>query len=453
MQSTSQSAEQVSALTHEQARKMEKEFVVHSWSVQSAYGAPTIVGGEGAVFWDMDGNRYLDFSSQAMCNNLGHQHPKVVKAIKRQADELCFIQCAWGSLPRAQLAKKLSEVTPPNLVRTFFTNAGAEANENAIKIARMYTGKHKIITRYRSYHGASAGAMTLSGDPRRWAAEPGIPGLVRALDPHCYRCSFGLEYPSCGLHCAEHIRELIMYEGADNIAAVLVEPIVGSNGILVPPDGYMQKLREICTENEILLICDEVMSGFGRTGKWFASQHWDIEPDIMTLAKGLTGATVPLGAVMISQDIADYFEDRPLVAGLTYSGHTLACAAGVAAVHAYEEENLIERARILGDRMLTRLGSMKEHHPCIGNVRGKGLFAAVEMVKDRESREPLTPFNTNSPVLGRIVQQARARGVSFAARWNFFLLAPPLVITEEELDGALDLLDELLAHADAEIAS
>ena len=441
----------VEQMTHEKTRQMEREYVLHSWCVQSQYQAPVVVGGSGATFWDMDGRRYLDFSSQAMCSNLGHQHPQVVAAIKRQADQLCFIQGAWASVPRAQLARKLAEVTPSNLVKAFFTNAGAEANENAIKIARWFTGRRKIITRYRSYHGASAGAITLSGDPRRWAVEPGIPGIVRALDAYCYRCSFGLEYPSCGLRCAEHIGELIALEGPEHVAAVLVEPIVGSNGILVPPDGYLQRVREICSTNGVLLISDEVMAGFGRTGKWFACQHWDVAPDIIVTAKGLTGAMIPLGAVIVSQEIADFFDDKVLYAGLTYLGHPLSCAAGLAALQAYEEEGLIERSAVLGERMLNRLHRMQENHPCIGDVRGKGLFAAIELVKDRDTREPLTSFNTNSLALGRIVKEGRERGVSFAARWNFFILAPPLVITEEEMDGALDLLDELLVYADAEV--
>lgn len=437
-------------VTHDEARKMERDFVMHSWSVQGQYASPTIAGGKGATFWDMDGKQYLDFASQAVCNNLGHQHPKVVEAIQRQASELYFVQGAWGSLPRALLAKKIAEVTPPNLVKTFFTNAGAEANENAIKIARWFTGRSKIITRYRSYHGASAGAMTLSGEPRRWAAEPGIPGVVRALDPYCYRCSFGLEYPSCGLRCAEHINELIQMEGPEQVAAVLVEPITGTNGILVPPDGYLQRLREICTHYGTLLICDEVMNGFGRTGKWFACQHWEVEPDMLVIAKGLTGAAIPLGGVVVSREIADYFEERKLVAGLTYLGHPLACAAGVAAVNAYEEEKLIDRSRVLGEHMLKRLRHFQERHPSVGDVRGKGLFAAVELVKNRETREPLAAFNTNSPTIGRMVKEGKQRGVVFMSHWNVIILAPPLVITDEELDRGLNLLDELLVEADSE---
>jgi taurine---2-oxoglutarate transaminase len=440
-----------SELSHDEARQMERDYVLHSWCVQGQYSAPTVVGGSGSTFWDMDGKRYLDFASQAICNNLGHQHPRVVEAIQRQAGELCFVQGAWGSRPRALLACRIAQVAPPNLVKTFFTNGGAEANENAIKMARWFTGRSKIITRYRSYHGASAGAMSLSGDPRRWAAEPGIPGIVRALDAYCYRCSFGLKYPDCGLRCAEHIGELIEMEGPKQVAAVLVEPITGTNGILVPPEGYLQRLREICSRYGTLLICDEVMTGFGRTGKWFASQHWDVAPDIMVIAKGLTAATIPLGGVVISREIADYFEDKPLVAGLTYLGHPLACAAGLAALDVYVEEGLIERSQKLGDHMLSRLRGIEERHPSVGEVRGKGLFAAVELVKNRETREPLAAFNSNSPAIGRIVKQGKQRGVVFMSHWNVVILAPPLVITQEELDYGLNVLDELLVEADGDV--
>jgi taurine--2-oxoglutarate transaminase len=438
--------------THAEIAQMERDYVLHTWSVQqSDYHSPVVVGGEGATFWDMDGNRYLDFSSQAMCSNLGHQHPKVVEAIKKQADQMCFIQGAWASEPRARLAKKLAEITPPNLVKTFFANAGAEANENAIKIARFFTGKQKIITRYRSYHGASAGAMTLSADPRGWPVGPGIPGVVRALNCHCYHCSFGLKYPECGIRCAEHIEELIQYEGADNVAAVLLEPIVGSSGLFIPPDEYLPRVREICTANNVLLIFDEVMCGFGRTGKWFACQHWDVEPDMIVMAKGITGAMIPLGAVTVSKEIADYFENRPLVAGLTYSGHPLCCAAALGAISAYEEEGLIDHSREMGEILLERLHQMEEKHPCVGEARGKGLFATLELVRDKKTREPLVPYNQNSPALGRLLAKAKKRGVIFVARWDFFILAPPLVISRQELDFAMDLLDELLVDIDQEI--
>ncbi len=435
---------------HKQLRQMEKDYVLHSWCVQNQYDAPVVVGGEGSSFLDMDGKKYLDFSSQAMCNTLGHQHPRVVKAIQKQAGELCFVQGTWATIPRANLAKKMIQVSPPNMGKVFFTTGGSEANENAIKLARFYTGKQKIISRYRSYHGASAGSMSLSGDPRRWPVEPGITGIVRAMDCYCYRCSFGLENPSCNIRCAEHIAELIMLEGKETVAAVIIEPIVGSNGILIPPDEYLPRVREICTENNVLLICDEVMTGFGRTGAWFASQHWNVEPDMITTAKGLTAAMIPLGALIISKEIASFFEDKMLFAGLTYLGHPLACAAGEATLDVYEEEGLIEKSRILGEHMLHRLNEMKHRHPSIGDVRGKGLFATIELIKDKLTRAPLADFNTSSPAIGRIVAEARERGICFSARWNFFIFAPPLVISQQELDHAMDMLDELLVYADNE---
>lgn len=432
-------------------QEMEKEYVLHSWCIQNQYDSPVIVGGEGAYFWDTEGNRYLDFSSQAMCNSLGHQHPKMVKAIQKQASELCFVQGTWATIPRALLAKKLTEVAPSNLKKTFFTVAGAEANENAIKFARMFTGRNKIISRYHSYHGASAGAMSLSGDPRRWAAEPGIPGVVRALDCYCYRCPFKMTYPACNIQCAEHIKDLIEFEGPENVAAVIVEPIVGSCGLLVPPNEYLPRLREICSEYGTLLIFDEVMNGFGRTGKWFACQHWNVEPDIMVLAKGITAATIPLGAVMVSKEISDYFDDKVLFAGLTYLGHPLACEAGVAAIDIYHEENLIERSRILGDRIINTLKEFQKHHPCIGDVRGKGLFSAIELVKNKNTKEPFAPYNKGSQVISKIVTEAKQRGIVFNARWNFFIFAPPLITDEADIDRALSVLDELLIYADKEV--
>ncbi|NMC14471.1 MAG: aminotransferase class III-fold pyridoxal phosphate-dependent enzyme [Chloroflexi bacterium] len=432
-------------------REMEKEFVLHSWCVQNQYNGSVVTGGEGAYFWDMEGNRYLDFSSQAMCNTLGHQHPKVVEAIRKQAEQLCFVQGTWATIPRALLAKKLTEIAPSNLKKTFFTTGGAEANENAIKFARMFTGRQKIITRYRSYHGASAGAMSISGDPRRWAVEPGIPGIVRALDCYCYRCPFGLSYPACNVRCVEHIKELIELEGPDKVCAVEIEPIVGSNGLLVPPDEYLPRLREICSQFGTLLISDEVMTGFGRTGAWFACQHWDVQPDIMILAKGLSAAMLPLGGVMISKEISDYFDDKLLFAGLTYLGHPMSCAAGVAALDVYHEENLIEKSKSLGEYMLGCLKDMEKRHPSIGDVRGKGLFASIELVKNRKTKEPMAPFNGGSPVMTKIGSEAKKRGVIFNIRWNFFIFAPPLVISKKEIDHAMNVLDELLVLADQEV--
>ena len=329
----------IEAKTAQEALADEREYVLHAWAVQRDYNSPTIVGGEGSWFWDIDGKRYLDFGSQAMSNNAGHQHPKIVSTIAEQANQLCFAMASFGTLPRSQLAKKLAQIAPGHLKKSFFTTGGSEANENAIKMARYYTGKRKIISRWRSYHGATAAAMTASGDPRRWAMEPGVDGIVRAMDTYCYRCPFSLTYPDCGIHCVEHIADLIKMEG-DSVAAVMIEPVVGSNGLLVPPDEYLPRLREICTEHNVLLIADEVMSGFGRTGQWFACDNWEVIPDIVTVAKGLTSASVPLGAVIVSEPIAEFFDDKALACGLTYFGHPLACAAALATINVYEEEGI-----------------------------------------------------------------------------------------------------------------
>jgi taurine---2-oxoglutarate transaminase len=441
-------------VSDEDIRRLEREYVLHTWTAQNDWNPPVVVDGSGCYLREMDGSKILDFKSTSICSNLGHAHPKVNQAIIEQLGKVSFSSMSWASFPRMEFARRLAEVAPQNLQKTLFTVSGAEAIENALKIARLYTGKQKVITRYRSYHGASAGAMSLGGDPRRWAMEPGIPGIIRALDCYCYRCPFGLEHPSCKLRCADHFADLIELEGADHIAAVLVEPITGSSGIFVPPDGYLAQLKEICTQNKILLIFDEVMVGLGRTGKWFASEHWNVQPDMMTLAKSLTGGYIPLGALMVSREIGDYFGDRILYAGLTFSGHDLGCAAGIATLQAFEEENLIENSRILGEHMTERLQVMKEHHPSIGDVRGLGLYQVVELVWDRSTRERLSPWTQHSKpsqLISRIVKGALEKGVSFSARWNYVFLAPPLIITHKELDYALDVLDELLIYADDEL--
>ena len=442
-------------IAYQDIRQLEREYVLHTWCLQKDWNPPAIIDGNGCYLRDEDGNKYLDFKSTSICSNLGHAHPKVVGAIIDQLKKVAFTSETWASLPRVKLAQKLAEVSPQNLKKSFFTVSGSEAIENALKIARQYTRKQKVITRYRSYHGASAGAMSLGGDPRRLAMEPGIPGVVRALDCYCYRCPFGLEHPSCALRCADHFADLVEFEGADNIAAVLVEPITGSSGIFVPPDGYLARLREICTQNNILLIFDEVMVGLGRTGTWFASEHWDVRPDIMCLAKALTSGYIPLGAAMVSEEISNYFEDKFLYAGLTFAGHDLACAAGVATLEAYEEENLIENSKTLGEHMQKRLQEMQKHHPSVGDVRGLGLYQVVELVRSRTTKErlaPWTPHGRSAPVISNILKSALSKGVSFSARWNYLFLAPPLIITQQELDKGLDILDELLVYADAEAA-
>src|SRR4030042_5145807 len=340
-------------------KRYDKEYVVHSWSVQSALDPLVITRTQGVHMWDENGKRYIDMTSQLMNQNIGHQHPKVVQAIKDQAEKLCFVAPGVACESRSFLGKALAEVTPGDLKRFFFTLGGADANENAVKIARMYTKKWKIITRYRSYHGATYGAIALTGDPRRPPVEPAMPGDVRVFDPYCYRCSFGLTYPNCNLRCADSVEEVIQYETPETVAAVLVESVVGSNGLIVPPDGYLQRLREICTRSNVLLIADEVMSGFGRTGKWFAVENWGVVPDMITMAKGLTSGYVPLGAVALSKKITDVLDKQMLYAGLTYNAHPLACGAAIATLKVYRDDNLIETAVAMGEVVKEELEVMK----------------------------------------------------------------------------------------------
>jgi taurine--2-oxoglutarate transaminase len=428
-----------------------KEYVLHSWSVQSALDPIPVAGGEGRYFWDYEGKRYLDFASQLVNLSLGHQHPKVVAAIKEQAEKLCTIGPPMATEARSTLARMLAEVTPGDLTMSFFTNGGAEANENAIKLARWYTGRHKIIARYRSYHGATAGAITLTGDPRRWPAEPGIPGVVRMLDPYTYRCPAGHPDPCPVCSGAPHFEEILQYEGAHTVAAVILETVVGTNGLIVPPDGYLQSIRETCDRHGILLICDEVMAGFGRTGKWFACENWDVVPDILTVAKGINSGYVPLGAMVISRKLADWVRDVPFAGGLTYSGHPLACASGVASIEAYKEEGIVENAAAHGEYLATELRALQDRHPSIGDVRGLGLFWGLELVRNRETREPLVPFNAggeSAAPVGRVVKAALERGLYLFVHWNVVIIAPPLTITREELDEGLGVLDEVLAIAD-----
>lgn len=429
---------------------------MHTWTVQADWNAPAIVGGKGALFWDDAGNAYIDMSSMAECSNLGHQHPRVVAAIRQQAADMCFVTTAWGSRPRAELAAKLLELSGFESGRVFFTLGGTDANENAVKMARWATNKPigKIITRHRSYHGASLGAMELSGDSRGWTYAPGTPNVVHAVPPYCYRCPLGLKYESCGIRCADHVADLIEWEGPGTVSAVLMEPHAGTNGIVAPPE-YWPRLREICYRHNVLLIADEVMSGFGRVGYWFAWQQYGDagRPDMMTLAKGLTGAHIPLGAVVVSRKVTERFEDTMLYTGLTYSGHPLACAAGVAALEAYRDEDLLTRSNDLGKRMHHVLRFLEESHPSIGEIRGQGLFAVIEMVKNRETKEPLSPWPQTAPSLRRLVDEGRKLGVSFAVRGNLIVLAPPLTIEQRHLIKAIEVLDKLLSMCDAEVVS
>jgi taurine---2-oxoglutarate transaminase len=431
----------------------ESSSVLHSWCVQADWNAPTIVGGEGARFWDESGHTYLDMSSLAECMNLGHQHPRLIRAIQEQAQTLCFVNSSWGAAPRAALAEQILEVSGFEGGRVFFTLGGADANEHAVKFARQASARPdgKIVARDRSYHGASYAAMAWSGDSRTRSQGEESFGVLRVPAPYAYRCPYG---SASDAECAErnvaHIGAVIGEAGADNVAAVLMEPNAGTNGIIAPEE-FWPGLRAVSRKHGVYLIADEVMSGFGRCGEWFAWQAYGEagRPDLMTLAKGLTGAHIPLGAVVLARHVAARLEHSMLNTGLTYCGHPLACAAGVAAIAAYRDENLIERSRILGRRMVERLRTMQERHAVIGDVRAaKGLFAVVELVKNRESREPLAPWPAVHPSMARFVATARARGVSFAVRGNLIILAPPLVIEEDEIERAFDIMDGLLGELD-----
>ena len=432
----------------------ERRDVLHSWCVQAQWDAPTIVGGSGARFFDANGRSYLDMSSLAECSNLGHQHPAVVRAIRAQAERLCFITNAWGAQPRADLARALLDRSGYDGGRVYFTLGGADANEHAVKFARQARGVPDglIVSRDRSYHGATYAAMAWSGDSRASAAFVDARHVAKVPPPYAYRCPYGSnDADDCGRRAADAIARTIDAHGAGNCAAVLMEPDAGTNGI-VAPDSYWPALREVTHARGVYLIADEIMSGFGRCGEWFAWQRYGEagRPDLMTLAKGLTGAHVPLGAVVLSADIAQRLEHEMLNTGLTYCGHPLACAAGLAALGAYEDEGLIERSRRLGAQMLKSVQAMQARAPCIGDVRGgHGLFVVVELVRDRATREPLAAWPQSPPALKQLVARALAEGVSFAARGNLILLAPPLVIEENDLADALALLERLLVELDA----
>ncbi len=440
-----------SAAEGQRVQREAKEFVLHSWSVQNQLNPLPVAGAEGRYFWDYDGKRYLDFASQLVNVSIGYQHPKIIAAIKEQADKLCTIGPPMATEPRSTLARMLAEVTPGDLSMAFFTNGGAEANENAIKLARWATGRQKIIARYRSYHGATAGAITLTGDPRRWPAEPGIPGVVRMFDPYTYRCPAGHPDPCPVCTGAPHLEEILQYEGAHTVAAVILETVTGTNGIIVPPDGYLQSIREVCDRHGILLIADEVMAGFGRTGKWFAVEHWDVVPDIITLAKGINSGYVPLGAMVISEALGHWVRDKLFAGGLTYSGHPLACAAAVASIEAFREEGIVEHAAALEPEFRAGLDALAAKHPSIGEVRGLGCFWGLELVKNRETREPLVPFNASGEAaapVGRLAKAGLERGLYLMIHWNVIMVCPPLTVTSEELAEGLAILDEVLSIAD-----
>jgi len=437
----------------ETVRRDDREHVFHSWSAQRGRDPLAVADAEGSWFTDLDGRRYLDLASQLVFTNIGHRHPRVVAAIKEQADRLCTLAPAFANDRRGEAARLIAGHAPGGLDRVFFTSGGAEANENAIRMARLHTGRHKILTAYRSYHGATGGAITLTGDPRRWPSEPGIPGVVRFFGPYPYRSAFGAssESEECERALA-HLEEVVTLEGPQSIAAVLIEPVVGTNGILVPPPGYLAGVRDLCDRHGILLIADEVMAGFGRCGEWFAVDHWGVVPDLVTFAKGVNSGYVPLGGVILSPEVAETFAERPYPGGLTYSGHPLACAAAVACIRVMEDEGLIERARDLGERVLAPgLAALADRHRSVGEVRGLGCFWALELVADRETRRPLVPFNASGPAAApvtAVLKSALEEGVFLFGHFNRVHVLPPLNISEDDLRFGLEVLDRALAGAD-----
>jgi taurine---2-oxoglutarate transaminase len=435
-------AESERTLSGDEIVRLTKAHTLYEWSAQSRVDPIPVAGAKGCWFWTPEGKRYLDFNSQLMCVNIGHGHERVIRAIQEQAEQLAYVNPFMASEPRARLGEKLASIAPGDIDVFFFTNGGAEANENAIKLARQYTGRHKVLARYRSYHGATAGAITLTGDPRRWAAEPGMAGVVHVMDPW-HGIQRGWQEVNSAL---ADLEEVIQLEGPQTIAAFILEPVTGTNGVLVPPDGYLQGVREICTKHGILLIADEVMSGFGRTGEWFAVNHWNVVPDLMTMAKGLTSAYVPLGAVGMRRAIADRFSDKVFYGGLTYNSHPLGCAAALATLSVYEDEDLIANARRLGQVMRELLTQLESKHTIVGDTRSIGLFGIVELVTNRKTKEPLAPFNGTSEPMQQLARFFRDAGLYTFVRWNTFFTNPPLSITEDELRQGFRIIDRALSE-------
>ena len=432
----------------------DRKHVFHSWSAQATLNPVVVARAEGSCFWDENDKRYLDFSSQLINANLGHQHPKMVAAIKAQADTLCTVAPFHANDARSEAARLIAEVAPGDLNMVFFTNGGAEAVENAIRMARLHTGRFKIFSTYRSYHGATGGSIQLTGDPRRWPAEPAMPGMVKFWGPYPYRSAFHSSSDAEETERAlQHLRDTIMVEGPANTAAIVLESVVGTNGILVPPPGYLQGVRDICDEHGIVMICDEVMAGFGRCGEWFAVDHWNVVPDLICFAKGVNSGYVPLGGVVISDTIAASFQDRQFPGGLTYSGHPLACATAVASINIFKEEGVLDHARHLGrDVIGPGLEALKAKHPSVGDVRGLGVFWAIELVRDRGTREPLVPYNAAGAAaqpMADIAAACKARGLWPFTHFNRIHVVPPLVTSDYEIREGLAIIDEVLDMADA----
>jgi len=441
----------------EQTRADDRRHVFHSWSAQGLINPMPIAEARGSVFWDYEGNRYLDFTSQLVNMNIGHQHPALVAAIQEQAAKLCTVAPGFANDKRGEAARLIAELAPGDLNRVFFTNGGAEATENAMRMARLHTGRHKVLAMYRSYHGATAGAITATGDPRRWPSEPAQPGVVHFWGPYLYRSAFhSSSEEEESARALAHLRDTIVFEGPHTVAAVILETVVGTNGILVPPPGYLEGVRALCDEYGIVFIADEVMAGFGRCGEWFAVDRWGVAPDLIAFAKGINSGYVPLGGVVISDRIAETFRERPYPGGLTYSGHPIACAAAVASIGVFKEEGVLEHVRTLGEKVIgPELRAIAERHPSVGEVRGLGVFWALELVRNRETREPLVPYNAgggDAAPMNEFAAACKARGVWPFTHFNRTHVVPPCTITEDEAREGLAALDEALAVADSHYA-
>ena len=436
-----------SALSDAEIIDLCRRHTMFEWSAQGSVDPIAMASAKGVYFWTADGKRYLDFNSQLMCVNAGHGDERIIAAIQEQAATMAYANPFMATEVRGKLGAKLAELAPGDIDVFFFTNGGADANENAIKVARAFTGRHKILARYRSYHGGTHGAIALTGDPRRWSTEPGMPGVVHVLDPY-HGPGRGSDTAAASLAMLE---EIIQLEGPQTIAAFFLETVTGTNGVLIPPDGYLEGVRELCTKHGILMVCDEVMAGFGRTGEWFAVNHWHVVPDIITMAKGLTSAYVALGAVGVRQRIADHFRDKVFQSGLTYNSHPLGCAAALATLRVYEEDDLIGNARRLGPVMAKLLDELARKHPIVGAHRSIGLFGLVELVKNRETQEPLAPFGQTTAATKRLTGLLREEGLYTFVRWHTFFTNPPLCVTEEQLREGFAMIDRALTRLAVEI--
>jgi len=436
-----------SAMTAEEIVALSRQYTLYEWSAQNAVDPIAVERAEGVYFYSPDGKRYIDFNSQLMSVNIGHGDQRVIRAIAAQAEKLAYANPFMAHEPRARLGKKLAEIAPGDIDVFFFTNGGAEANENAIKLARQATGRHKILARYRSYHGATGQVINATGDPRRWAAETGVWGVVRVGDTQ----PWGEPAPLPVDELLRDLERVIVYEGPQTIAAFILEPVVGTNGILIPPDGYLQGVRSICDRYGIWLIADEVMSGFGRTGTWWAVDHWGVVPDLITMAKGLTSSYLPLGAVGMRRSVADTFRDKVFYGGLTYNSHPMGCAAALATIGVYEEDGLIEHAAQMGKVMARHHADLMARHPSVGAVRNIGLFGMVDVVRSRSPFEPMAPYNGTSDEMKAINKYLREHGLYTMLRWNGIHTNPPLTITQEQLAEGFAIIDGALSIADQSV--